>query len=728
MDEKANCGRAVVVDDTGVRLNGRGNISPSNPPTECIIFLKSAYANDDGSNKLQVEVESLLIKDCNVNLQLFNGRVSVGRTLQTMSCQYSSAGIFYSTNREVTVKLTRPDQLVHNEYQFTLLIKPFKDRDIPGRQSGVSSLSVAAIIGIILGCLVLVFLIILFCWCLCTGRLGDFNIPGRSVIMGIGGMDKGTMAHEKSNAEMMKEKDPIVWNSHKDAIPTLPVPRLYQRNIPRNQMNRRFEPEQNADFNNRQGVYGNESRQSRSSRHNYEPYVIETAENQKSERKETLIDDVFESDSASKCSNKTDGTDVHDDETLQKRSLKEIRGSPKSQHGTKAEVPETENMRGESPQLEKLTSIDLQNGPDQDTIASPHHVNAGIRASIEDLDSFPQKAERKSPKTKRKGRRDPDALPPEAFEPIFTSPITGIDYKSNSNQAHGYPGYAPYGLIPAAMFAQGVPGTQTYAYAYQTVPPGGMPGQQGAWVVQNMPTAEGNRRTAYVMEETADPSRGKGRRQRSTSGSRPNKNLVALPNKRNDKYPQHDGSEPDLSMVMRGAAPPDPGQGHRSVAMKSGTDPLSGIHTTQVVWTDTAPDPSDPKPGENPQVTRKTVTRVTTKSGHGELTPSSDPLMLLDGGDEPAFLSPSKRPRPENQQQSFLQAPPMPSAYTPDKENIDFYTGPVHDSGDSRYRSRNHNHSVPPPERTSTPEIAIHQHPSYNSAIRDRIPFDDSTV
>ena len=102
--------------------------------------------------------------------------------------------------------------------------------------------------------------------------------------------------------------------------------------------------------------------------------------------------------------------------------------------------------------------------------------------------------------------------------------------------------------------------------------------------------------------------------------------------------------------------------------------------------------------------------------------------MMLDGGDEPAFLSPSKnRAGHHSKQPSFLEAPPVPSAHTPDKENIDFYTGPVPSGGNYLYTNSDH-HSVPPPDRTSTPQIPVHQHPSYNSAIRDRIPFDDSTV
>ena len=88
MDEKATCGRTVYVDDSGVQLNGRGNVAPSNPPTECIVYLESTYANDDGSNKLQVEVENLSIKDCNVEVNLYNGRNSVGRTMVRLELYY----------------------------------------------------------------------------------------------------------------------------------------------------------------------------------------------------------------------------------------------------------------------------------------------------------------------------------------------------------------------------------------------------------------------------------------------------------------------------------------------------------------------------------------------------------------------------------------------------------------------------------------------------------------
>ena len=358
---------------------------------------------------------------------------------------------------------------------------------------------------------------------------------------------------------------------------------------------RRFDYQEGEYVNNHSGEngYRNNSRWSRGPRHDYEPYDVQaTAQNQAKERKETLIDDVFDSDSATKDSDNLNHSGTIDDETLQKRSVEARRSSPKSNRKIEAEVPEAGELDSESPQLERYKSMDLQSQPDQDTIASPHHINAGVRASIADEDLSPQgslnrknKGVKKSPKSKRKGGKEPDpmAMPPEAFEPIFTAPITGIDYKSNQpNQAYGYPGYPPYGLIPAGMFAPGVPGTQTYAYAYQTVPPGGMPGQQGAWVVQNTPTADGNRRTAYVMEETTNQNDARRGPRNLTPESKRRNKQHRDPFRDDDRPRRKKNQEPDLSIVARGAAPPDPGQGHRSVAMKSGTDPQSGIHTTQV--------------------------------------------------------------------------------------------------------------------------------------------------
>ncbi|CAL1539905.1 unnamed protein product [Lymnaea stagnalis] len=723
MDEYATCGRTLNVDDNGVRLNGRGNTAPSNPPLECIVYMMSVYARDDGSNKLQIEVESLNIKDCTVKVDLYNGRSSVGNTLQALSCQYGSTGIIYSTGREVTVRFSRPDRLMHNEYQYSLLIKPYKDQNVPGTKMGVDALPVGAIIGIVIGCLILIALIVLFLWCCCTGRLGNFNVPGRSITKAAPSKSSGVNSSSMtSKQEIIDFKDPVIWETvttgKYNPQSQSQGGSLYQKGT----FGRRFD-------NNYRNVQRPGDSMNRTSRHDYEQYGFEQqkreeeearriaeqkkkqeeekrrkeeeerrrreeAVNRNNTSKETLIDDVFDSDSAR-------GSEVTDDTaTLHKRRPS---GSPKQKR--KGDMPETKDM--DKGNLERYMSMDLQSHPDSDTISSPLHINGGVRASVDDEAESPNASLRRkkkgSPLSKRRGKEpDPTALPPEAFEPIFTTAITGINYPGNQQQNQfGYPGgFYPYGLIPAGAFAPGPPGTQTYAYAYQTVPQAGAAPQGGAYFVQDTPTTAGNLRKAYAVEMS------------------PNKRTPESRRRKNDPFKGSPYSErkgqgrirdvipnPDLSLIARGAAPPDPGQGQRSVALKSGTDPKSGIHTTQVVWTDTVPDPTDPKPGENPQITRKTITRVTTKSGFAELPPETNILMLDDS--EPSFLAPSA---------GRSQPAIMPSASSSSHENLAFYTG-----------GGVHNTVAPPPERSSTPN-STHEAPVYNYAIRDRIPFDDSTV
>lgn len=311
--------------------------------------------------------------------------------------------------------------------------------------------------------------------------------------------------------------------------------------------------------------------------------------------KETMIDDVFESDNQ-------EGDTVHtdiDDETLEKKIVTNKDDSPKSKRkdaNEEMELPEEQDLE-DMPQLERYKSMEYQSQPDLETITSPLHINAGVRASVEDDDISPTSSLRKHKKKgmgkypkSRRGEREPDpsAMPPETFEPIFSgAPISGLNYPGSFNEPPpAYPGgFVPYGLIPAMHFAPTAPGAQTYAYAYQTAPTptGGPPATQGAYMVQNVPTTDGNRRTAFVVEQTLSPDKIKAtsspkyRRRKNSDPFRKNENRLSGGSKHN-----RGGKDQDLDIIARGAAPPDPGQGHRSVAMKSGTDPDTGIQSTQV--------------------------------------------------------------------------------------------------------------------------------------------------
>ena len=200
-------------------------------------------------------------------------------------------------------------------------------------------------------------------------------------------------------------------------------------------------------------------------------------------------------------------------------------------------------------------------------------------------------------------------LPPEAFDPVFTTPTSQEQYPGEFRPYHqpAMP-FMPYGMFPM------VPGQQTYAYAYQTAPQmGAYPGNQGAYFVQSVPTADGDmQNTAFAMQSTRTPKR---------KGSKGKGGAGGMGHPGSPDYSSTPGaghsSQPDMSLITAGDAPPD--SGHRSMAMKSFADPDTGMQTTQVLWTDSVPDPTDPKPGDSSQVTRKTTTRVTTRSGHGDM-------------------------------------------------------------------------------------------------------------
>nr|KAG5711339.1 hypothetical protein BaRGS_006036 [Batillaria attramentaria] len=234
----------------------------------------------------------------------------------------------------------------------------------------------------------------------------------------------------------------------------------------------------------------------------------------------------------------------------------------------------------------------MQGEANVDTITSPIHVNAGVRASIPDLSAEPdsQQQQQNSPRPKKrsstspKSRKkhkgpgghepDPMALPPEAFDPVFTTPTSQEQYPGEFNPLQNPampPMFAPYGMFPMTGMA---PGGQAYAYAYQTVPPyGAYPGQapvEGAYYVQSVPTADGDvQNTAFMMHKSKTPQR-KGSKGKGGGGGGfgpGSPDFTSTPG-----HAQR-STEPDMSLVAAGAAPPDPGAGHRAMAMKSFADP-----------------------------------------------------------------------------------------------------------------------------------------------------------
>ena len=94
------------------------------------------------------------------------------------------------------------------------------------------------------------------------------------------------------------------------------------------------------------------------------------------------------------------------------------------------------------------------------------------------------------------------------------------------------------------------------------------------------------------------------------------------------RYQPMDGGPggPGNSLVPAGTILDDPRVPPPGTSMvRYDDDPKTGVKTSQVIWTDSKPDPTDPPPGSNPQITRKTITRVTTKGTTDELPDAPNP-------------------------------------------------------------------------------------------------------
>ncbi|KAL8602858.1 hypothetical protein ACOMHN_056352 [Nucella lapillus] len=726
LDRQSTCGQTLTVYDKDLILEARSNVAPANPPLDCKVFLQSAYGAADGRSRLQIIVQQLQIEDCKVKLHLFNGIGATGNSLRALGCGSSSTDIIYSKDRQVTVHFIRPRDLYQTNYMITLAVRAYEDGDAIGTAVGVARLSVGAIVGIVVGVLVVIALAILLGWCCCTGYIHNF-LPrgGRGKGKGPGLVPsppsrRPTGANVEGSIDSNLEKlsdfsfkpsgkngipweDSSVWASgtgngqqgnFRQGVPRrVPGPSRGYTNPQADHAHYTRSGREGVALEGRaQGPddyrYGNQPARDL---HVYEPY---DNDNQKPL-----------GSSPPRFRKRGEGDP---------RASARSRGSRRSRNSATGEVEgggggretgiDDPGSQSESSEEEmkkaKLedsdtddTSIHKEGSQvDVDTIASPMHVNGAVRASVPDLTDQPSSHEGSAPKggsprsrkRPRGGHGDPDpmGLPPEAFDPVFTTPTSEEQYPGEWRPLQqppplSMPPFMPYGFVPL------VPGQQTYAYAYQTAPQvGSYPGQQGAYFVQSVPTAEGDvQKTAFAVhsERTPKGQAGTGR-----------------PGRKQGQ--QHPGSPDFSSTPVSGAGPlsvPPQAPG-RSVAMKSSADPDTGIQATQVTWTDNVPDPTDPKPGESSQVTRKTTTRVTTRGGYGDL-PQQTATLLDEPDPSPAFLSPSAN----------RQAALPPAAITPSDTNVHYYTG---------------QRSVAPPR----PDV-VHEGPGRNRAIKDTVTLSESS-
>ncbi|XP_067684312.1 uncharacterized protein [Haliotis asinina] len=420
-----------------------------------------------------------------------------------------------------------------------------------------------------------------------------------------------------------------------------------------------------------------------------------------------------------------------------KRDKKNTNGAPGAPEDDVAEASET--------LLKSAPPSGPKGNLSKDKHFFPDSENEGENPDSMDVQSEPElnmpdpnKASPSAKKRKKKRGKDGNIpgsdLPPEAQEPVFTTTGSEAPYDPSASlpyTAYGVPSYdamypnqygMPYGMMPMGGFAP-MPG-QAYAY-YQMGPmPGapatGMPGDQqpvmagqAAWYVQDTP--QGPVKKGFMVTTSQEPSQASKRKHRRGRNGPDDHSEIghpggpgytstpgdALTPKRGRKNRPNAPIDPmDISAIAAGGPPPEPGAGQRSAVMRSGVDPHTGMQTNQVMWRDTIVDPSDPPPDANPQITRKTLTRITTRSGHGDLPTDQNPMGYNDYSDRlgiedetPAFLSPSRPALP-------------PAAVTPDASNVDFYLGQGHHPG--------------------APEAVVHKATSRNKAFRDRISLEDS--
>lgn len=468
----------------------------------------------------------------------------------------------------------------------------------------------------------------------------------------------------------------------------------------------------------------------------------EEQENRANAKKETNVDDVFEDDKAA------GGGILHElrRELSRRQSMKELKSSESETSSKKplgsGEGPASEStprtsrkangMPEETGTIDraKYTGIDQQSEVGEpDKITNPLlRTNPAIRASVSSLRSRTDE----SPGSKRKKRKkkyvgvhrdssrgkgdnqehttddsmpntsfdsmphghskqDNGPLPPEALAPVFATDESVMqhfyppqqDYQNQINEMVLL-GYDAYGN---AIFCN--------PHQYQTNGQTYMIDPHGNYI----PVAD----MSYpgLPGYTSTPGH--------DSYHTPQHNYHQMPSNQLARANINNSSIVPAGTVLDDPQVPPPG----GTIIRSAVDKKTGAQVNQTIWTDSKREPTDPPPGEqNPQITRKTIVRVTTKdSKDGQLPSAPDPALQeisfnaaqqlrRHPDDDPPFLSPSKpiRPLMSGGQRTIY------SSETPERANAAFYS------------------NIQPPAVMETPKTSVMRDaPVKNHAIRDKI-------
>ncbi|XP_062616558.1 uncharacterized protein LOC134278256 [Saccostrea cucullata] len=477
------------------------------------------------------------------------------------------------------------------------------------------------------------------------------------------------------------------------------------------------------------------------SNHGYTDQEDYEKENNTNIRKETNVDDVFEN-------NPTTGGILHElkRELSRRQSMKELKTESDtsekniadSKEGPASEsTPRTSRKANGQPEemgtfdKSKYAGIDQQSEVGEpDKITNPLlRTNPAIRASVSSLRSRTDE----SPGSKRKKRKKkyvgihkkpstgkgdsmenttddslqnnsfdsvPPAhvkadgpLPPEALAPVFATDASVMQHfypPQQQNQINEIVllGYDAYGNAVYGNPHQYQQGGQSYMIDphgnYIPVPDMSYPGMPGF----TSTPGHDSYNTPYHSQHPVP------------QGQLARTNLM---NTMNSSSLVPSGTVLDDPQV------PPPG----GTIVRSAVDKKTGAQVNQTIWADSKRDPTDPPPGDhNPQISRKTIVRVTTKDAtDGRLPSAPDPALQeisfnaaqqirAHPEEDPAFLSPSKPVRPVTS--NGLRT--MYASETPERENAAFYS------------------NIQPPAVMETPKTSVMRDaPVKSHAIRDKV-------
>ncbi|XP_052285622.1 uncharacterized protein LOC127881616 isoform X2 [Dreissena polymorpha] len=776
MDSRSYCGQTYRVGDQNeFFVVPRGPVTDANPITQCTITFESAYTSNN--YKFELVMERITFgTDCGMMLKIYDGSSVGGLGLQTLGCGTASTGKLYPKSQAVTFYLTRTRVQYDFSSDFQIRVRMYYDPSAADNIVGTSRFPAGAIVGVVLGVIVLVAAGILLGWCYKTGRLpgmDPYSYPAGGSKAGgdnfsrMDGGDDGTSSTNggfkswhNTESKTVTEKEPKshfdmddsrMWESltnissggnsavnanvNKPVLtkppPLRPVP-IVGKSVQNkaNTNSQRLDP---SNLSNSPKTRVRGRGESKTDPYNTinDNFSRDANERDSGNSGNSLLDEI-------KAKRNSFGVFVNPDKEGYLYDYDQVKKLEGDQPDKTVEIPKTQDFGSELRNAIRKSSlrraksdtntsdsdangkVDSNASNDSSAFNSTNAVNKTDgettgpeaqsspkptkkkRKSSKERKSKKQKDDKsplKSPKKNNDTSNDTDAsVPPEVYQPIFSEDENN---DISADYSHMYqPGYqGPHQPMP--MYDPRYP-MGPYPPGMQGMYPPGVPYQQAGqaqWYMEADPN--GQHKMAFAMQTHSQSDAGSGRHHGEP-------NFTSTPYKIGNR-PNQSALVP-AGTILDDPEIPQPG----TSLMRYGEDPLSGVKTSQVVWTDARRDPTDPPPDSSSQVTRKTITRITTRATKDELPDHAGPSLQdmswqaaqniqASGGHEPAFMSPTRAAYQANAIQYANE--------TPDRSNASYYTG------GSRH---------PPRSIAGPPPPVIHEEPDRNTAFRDRIVLNNS--